>query len=196
MKTTLHCIIIEPVLANSGLILPEKDYLNKIRKITKENNIILIFDEVVTGFRLAIGGASEFFGIKADITTFAKALGNGYPISLIAGKKEIMSQFAPNGKVFQASTFAGNPVSVTASLKTLEILSKNKNHIYPKVSKTCDRIVNGIKDIANDKEIKISINSIGSMFQIFFTDKLVKSYYDVKASNIIKFNELFKIVTI
>ena len=188
----IAAIIIEPVLANSGLIIPEKNYLNKIREITKKNNIILIFDEVVTGFRLAVGGASEFFGIKADIITFAKALGNGYPISLIAGKKEIMSQFAPNGKVFEASTFAANPVSVTAALKTLEILSKNKNHIYPKVSKTCDRIVNGIKDIANDKEIKITINSIGSMFQIFFTDKLVKSYYDVKASNIFKFNELFK----
>ena len=103
-----------------------------------------------------------------------------------------MNSFTLKAQPFEASTFAANPVSVTAALKTSEILSKNKNHIYPKVSKTCDRIVNGIKDIANDKEIKITINSIGSMFQIFFTDKLVKSYYDVKASNIIKFNELFK----
>lgn len=190
----IACVIIEPVLANSGLILPEKNYLSKIREITKENNIVLIFDEVVTGFRLALGGASEFFGIKADITTFAKALGNGYPISLIAGKEEIMSQLAPSGKVYQASTFAGNPVSVTASLKTLEILSKNKNIIYPKVSKTCDRIVNGIKDIALDKEIEITVNSIGSMFQIFFTKKLVKNYQDVKTSNITKFNELFKML--
>ncbi len=188
----IACIIIEPVLANSGLILPEKEYLNNIRKITKENNIVLIFDEVVTGFRLSLGGAGEFFGIKADITTFAKALGNGYPISLIAGKKEIMSQLAPIGKVYQASTFAGNPLSVTASLKTLEILSKDKNIIYPKVSKTCDRVVNGIKDIAQDKKIDIAVNSISSMFQIFFTKKLVKSYQDVKTSNIKKFNELFK----
>jgi glutamate-1-semialdehyde 2,1-aminomutase len=188
----IACIIIEPVLANSGLILPEKEYLNNIRKITKENNIVLIFDEVVTGFRLSLGGAGEFFGIKADIATFAKALGNGYPISLIAGKKEIMSQLAPIGKVYQASTFAGNPLSVTASLKTLEILSKDKNSIYPKVSKTCDRVVNGIKDIAQDKKIDIVINSISSMFQIFFTKKLVKSYQDVKTSNIKKFNELFK----
>jgi glutamate-1-semialdehyde 2,1-aminomutase len=188
----IACIIIEPVLANSGLILPEKEYLNNIRKITKENNIVLIFDEVVTGFRLSLGGAGEFFGIKADIATFAKALGNGYPISLIAGKKEIMSQLAPIGKVYQASTFAGNPLSVTASLKTLEILSKDKNIIYPKVSKTCDRVVNGIKDIAQDKKIDIVVNSISSMFQIFFTKKLVKSYQDVKTSNIKKFNELFK----
>ncbi len=193
-KGGIACIIIEPVLANSGLILPAKDYLNKIRSITKENNIVLIFDEVVTGFRLALGGASEFFGIKADITTFAKAMGNGYPISLITGKKEIMSQLAPSGKVYQASTFAGNPLSVTASLKTLEILSKNKNVIYPQVSKTCDRIVNGIKDIAHDKEIELTVNSIGSMFQTFFTKKAVSKYQDVKMSNITKFSELFKVL--
>jgi glutamate-1-semialdehyde 2,1-aminomutase len=193
-KGGIACIIIEPVLANSGLILPAKDYLNKIRSITKENNIVLIFDEVVTGFRLALGGASEFFGIKADITTFAKAMGNGYPISLITGKKEIMSQLAPSGKVYQASTFAGNPLSVTASLKTLEILSKNKNVIYPQVSKTCDRIVNGIKDIAHDKEIELTVNSIGSMFQTFFTKKAVSKHQDVKMSNITKFSELFKVL--
>ena len=191
-KDDIACIIIEPVLANSGLILPEKDYLNKIRKITKDNNIVLIFDEVITGFRLAIGGATEFFGIKADIATFAKALGNGYPISLIAGKKEIMSQLTPSGKVYQASTFAGNPLSVTASLKTIEILNENKNIIYPKVSKACDRITNGIKDIAVDKKIELTTNSIGSMYQIFFTKNAVKSYQDVKTSNIKKFNELFK----
>jgi len=190
----IACIIMEPVLANSGLVLPEKDYLNKIRKITKENNIVLIFDEVVTGFRLSLGGASEFFGIKADLTTFAKALGNGYPISLITGKKEIMSQLAPSGKVYQASTFAGNPVSVTASLKTLEILNENKNIIYPQVSKTCDRLVNGIKDIAHDKEIELTVNSIGSMFQTFFTKKSINNCQDVKSSNITKFNELFKIL--
>ncbi|HYO05938.1 MAG TPA: glutamate-1-semialdehyde 2,1-aminomutase [Phototrophicaceae bacterium] len=188
----IACLIIEPVMANSGLILPEKDYLNQIRKITKQNNIVLIFDEVVTGFRLALGGASEFFGIKSDITTFAKALGNGHPISLIAGKKEIMSQLAPSGKVYQASTFAGNPISVTASLKTLSILSENKDIIYPQVGKTCDRLVNGIKDVAHDKEIELTVNSIGSMFQAFFTKRPVNSYNDVKTSSITKFSELFK----
>ncbi len=190
-KDTIACIIIEPVMANSGLILPEKNYLNKIREITKSNDIILIFDEIVTGFRLAIGGASEFFGIKADITTFAKALGNGYPISLIAGRKDIISQFAPNGNVYQASTFAGNPLSVTAALKTLEILAKEKTNIYPKVNRTCDRIVNGIKDIARDKKIEMFINSIGSMYQTFFTKETVKRYSDAKTSNITRFNELF-----
>jgi glutamate-1-semialdehyde 2,1-aminomutase len=105
-----------------------------------------------------------------------------------------MSQLAPSGKVYQASTFAGNPLSVTASLKTIEILNENKNVIYPKVSKACDRITNGIKDIALDKKIELTTNSIGSMYQIFFTKNAVKSYQDVKTSNIKKFNELFKIL--
>jgi glutamate-1-semialdehyde 2,1-aminomutase len=188
----IACVIIEPVLANSGLIPPVKDYLNQIRKITSQNNIVLIFDEVVTGFRLSLGGASEFFGIKPDMATFAKALGNGYPISLIAGGKKIMSQLAPSGKVYQASTFAGNPISVTASLKTLQILSENKDTIYPQVGKTCDRLVNGIKDILHDKEIDATINSIGSMFQVFFTKRSVSSYKDAKASNVTRFSELFK----
>ncbi len=187
----IAALIIEPVLANSGLILPEKDFLNNIRDITKENGIVLIFDEVVTGFRLALGGASEFFGIKPDIATFAKALGNGYPISLIAGKKDIMEQLAPSGKVYQASTFAGNPISVTASLKTLEILIDGKNTIYPKVARRCDEIVAAIKDIIHDEKIEMTINSIGSMFQTFFTNKIINDYNSVRTSDISKFNNLF-----
>ena len=109
------CIIIEPVASNMGLVVPEKGYLNEIRKITQQMDIILIFDEVVTGFRLALGGASEFFGIKPDLATFAKAMGNGFPIGAITGKKEIMEQFAPCGRVYQAGTYAGNPFSVSAS---------------------------------------------------------------------------------
>ncbi len=188
----IACIIIEPIMANSGLVLPEKDYLSKIRNITKRNNIVLIFDEVVTGFRLALGGASEFFGIKPDISTFAKSLGNGYPISLITGKKDIMSQLAPAGKVYQASTFAGNPVSVTAALKTLEILIEKKNTIYPKVARACDRITLGIKEAAEDKKIEIWTNSIGSMFQTFFTSSPVNSYDSLKTSNVKYFDKLFK----
>lgn len=190
----IACLIVEPVMANTGLILPEKEYLSNIRSITKQNNIILIFDEVITGFRLALGGASEFFGIKPDLATFAKTLGNGYPISLVAGKKEIMSGFAPSGSVYQASTFAGNPISVTAALKTLEILIDEKNIIYPKVARTCDKLVDSIKDLAIDKKVDIVINSIGSMFQSFFSHKPIINYNLVKLSNIRAFNDLFKIL--
>jgi len=190
----IACIIVEPVLANTGLILPEKEYLNNLRSITKENNILLVFDEVITGFRLALGGASEFFGIKPDMATFAKTLGNGYPISLVAGSKEIMSGFAPSGSVYQASTFAGNPISVTASLKTLEILVNEKNTIYPKVAITCDKIVGAIKDIIQDKRLGVTLNSIGSMFQLFFSDIPIRDYNAVKSTNTEAFNKLFKIL--
>ncbi|HEX5905259.1 MAG TPA: glutamate-1-semialdehyde 2,1-aminomutase [Candidatus Nitrosocosmicus sp.] len=190
----IACIIVEPVLANTGLVLPEKEYLNNLRSITKENNIILIFDEVITGFRLALGGASEFFGIKPDIATFAKTLGNGYPISLVAGSREIMSGFAPSGTVYQASTFAGNPISVTAALKTLEILINEKNTIYPKVAITCDKIVAAIKDIVHDKSLDITLNSIGSMFQLFFSNMPIKDYNSVKSTDTQSFNKLFKVL--
>jgi len=126
----IACIIIEPVPANMGLIIPDKQYLNEIRKITRQLDIVLIFDEVVTGFRLALGGASEFFGIKPDLATFAKAMGNGFPIAAISGKKEIMQQFAPGGKVYQAGTYAGNPISVSASIATIEMLMYSKNDLY------------------------------------------------------------------
>lgn len=191
-ENDIAAIILEPVVANSGLILPEKEYLNKIRNITKENNIVLIFDEVVTGFRLSLGGASEFFGIKPDIATFAKSLGNGYPIGVIAGKTEIMSQLAPKGKVYQASTFAGNPICLTAAIKTLNILLEEKDIIYPKVARSCDKIVAGLKDSIQENNLECTVNSIGSMFQVFFTNKIVKDFGSVKSSDTTKFNSLFK----
>jgi glutamate-1-semialdehyde 2,1-aminomutase len=191
-QNDIACIIVEPVLANTGLILPEKEYLNDLRNITKENNIVLIFDEVITGFRLALGGAGEFFGIKPDLATFAKTLGNGFPISLIAGNKEIMSGFAPSGSVYQASTFAGNPVSVTAALKTLDILTSEKDTIYPKVARICDKLVKAIRDIVEEKKLNITVNSIGSMYQLFFTENPVRDYASVKASDIKSFDTVFR----
>lgn len=185
------CVIIEPVLANIGLVLPEKGYLNEVRKITEQNDIILIFDEVVTGFRLALGGASEFFGLKPDLVTFAKALGNGLPIAAIAGKKEIMGKIAPAGTVYQASTFAGNPVSVAAGIATLETLIEAKNAIYPKIARTCDSIVGGIKDMLTRAQLDCTVNSIGSMFQLFFTSERVKDEASAKKANARMFRKLF-----
>jgi glutamate-1-semialdehyde 2,1-aminomutase len=185
------CVIMEPVLANIGLVLPEKGYLNEVRKITEQNDIILIFDEVVTGFRLALGGASEFFGLMPDLVTFAKALGNGLPIAAIAGKKEIMDKLAPAGGVYQASTFAGNPVSVAAGIATLETLTEAKNTIYPKIAKTCDSIVDGIKDMLARAQLDCTVNSIGSMFQLFFTSERVKDEAGAKKADARMFRKLF-----
>lgn len=185
------CVIMEPVLANIGLVLPEKGYLNEARKITEQNDVVLIFDEVVTGFRLALGGAGGFFGVKPDLATFAKALGNGLPIAAIAGRKEIMSRLAPAGPVYQASTFAGNPVSVAAAIATLETLIEAKNVIYPKMARTCDSIVDGIKDAVSGAHLDCIVNSIGSMFQIFFTGEKVKDEASARKANTTMFRRLF-----
>ena len=187
----IACVIIEPIFANMGLVLPKKEYLNDVRKITKQNDIILIFDEVVTGFRLALGGASEFFGIKPDLATFAKAMGNGFPVAAIAGKKEIMQQLAPAGRVYQASTYAGNPISVSASISTIETLIGAKNDIYPTIAKTCDRLVNGIKDELEDAKLNLTLNTIGSMYQLFFTEGRVTDAISAKKSNAANFRLLF-----
>ncbi len=190
-RDTCSCVIMEPVLANIGLVLPEKGYLNEVRKVTEQNDVVLIFDEVVTGFRLALGGASEFFGIKPDLATFAKALGNGFPIAAIAGKKEIMQILAPVGSVYQASTFAGNPVSVAAGIATLETLLEGKNSIYPKMARTCDEIVGGIKDMLSSVQLECTVNSIGSMFQLFFTSDKVKDEASAKKANAATFRKMF-----
>ncbi|UVS68947.1 aspartate aminotransferase family protein [Nitrososphaera viennensis] len=186
------CVIMEPVLANIGLVLPDKNYLSDVRKITQQNDTVLIFDEVVTGFRLALGGAGEFFGIRPDLATFAKALGNGFPVGAIAGSKEIMQQLAPAGRVYQASTFAGNPVSVSAAIAALSTLFEAKDSIYPQVARTCDSIVEGIREELEDiGGINCTINSIGSMYQVFFTADRVRDEASAKKADPAKFRKLF-----
>jgi glutamate-1-semialdehyde 2,1-aminomutase len=184
-------VIVEPILANMGLILPEKNFLSDLRKITKENNIPLIFDEVVTGFRVSPGGAQEHFGIKPDITTLAKALSNGFTISAVGGKKEIMNLLSPGGKVYQASTFAGNPISVSAAISSIKIINKNKNKMYAKLERNCELLTSEIDDLATDYKIPHQINSIASMFQVFFSSKPVTDYKTSKKADGKKFNKLF-----
>jgi glutamate-1-semialdehyde 2,1-aminomutase len=187
----IACIIVEPVLANMGLIIPEQDYLNKLRRISEREGIILIFDEVVTGFRLSPGGASEYFGVVPDIMTLAKSIANGFPLSAIAGKKKIMELLSPKGTVFQGSTYAGNPISVTAGVATLEKLREVKNDLYPKLSRFSDTISDGIKDHIKDLKIKASIINISSMFQLYFTDEEIKDASNVRKSNKLLYKRLF-----
>jgi len=185
-------VIVEPILANMGLILPEKNFLYDLRKITKENNIPLIFDEVVTGFRVAPGGAQEHFGIKPDITTLAKALSNGFTISAVGGKKEIMNLLSPGGKVYQASTFAGNPISVSAAISSIKTINKIKNRLYSKLEKFNLLFTTALDDMATDMRIPHQINFTASMFQIFFTNKPVIDYKTSKNANAKKFQKMFK----
>ena len=185
-------VIVEPILANMGLILPEKNFLYDLRKITKQNNIPLIFDEVVTGFRVAPGGAQEHFGIKPDITTVAKALSNGFTISAVGGRKEIMDLLSPDGKVYQASTFAGNPISVSAAISSIKTINKLKNKLYSKLEKFNLLFSNALDDMATDMKIPHQINFTSSMLQIFFTNKPVVDYTTSKNANAKKFKKMFQ----
>ena len=187
-------VIIEPILANMGLILPQKNFLSDVRKITKDNNIPLIFDEVVTGFRVSPGGAQQYFGIKPDITTLAKTLGSGFVIAAVAGKKEIMNLLSPGGKVYQASTYAGNPVSVSAAIASIKTINKIKNQLYSKLEKYNAFLTSAIDDLASDMKISHQINSTSSMFQIFFTDKPVTDYISSKNADSKKFKKMFDVL--
>ena len=185
-------VIVEPVLANMGLVLPQKNFLNDLRKITLEKNIVLIFDEVVTGFRMSPGGAQKYYSIKPDITTLGKALGNGFPIAAVGGKSEIMDMLSPEGKVYQASTYAGNPISVSAGISSVRTMNKLKSKLYPRLEKNCTKLVSAIHDLASDMKIPHEINSISSMFQIFFTGEPVIDYSSAKKSDMVKFKKLFE----
>jgi len=185
-------VIVEPILANMGLILPEKNFLHDLRKITKQNNIPLIFDEVVTGFRVAPGGAQEHFGIKPDLTTMAKALSNGFTISAVGGRKEIMDLLSPGGKVYQASTFAGNPISVSAAISSIKTINKLKNKLYSKLERLTLLFSTALDDMATDMKIPHQINFTASMLQIFFTNKPVTNYDTSKNANAKKFQKMFQ----
>ena len=185
-------VIVEPVLANMGLILPEKNFLNEMRKIASQHDVLLIFDEVVTGFRMSTGGAQKYFSINPDITTLGKALGNGFVVAAVGGRNEIMDMLSPGGRVYQASTYAGNPVSVAAAIASVKTMNKLKSRLYPRLERACAKLVSAIRDISSDMKIHHQINFISSMFQIFFTDKPVVDYSSAKAADTVKFNKLFQ----
>ena len=162
----IACVIVEPVMGNIGCIQPKIGYLKFLRKITEENDILLIFDEVITGFRVSRGGAQQYFGVTPDLATFAKVLGGGFPIGAYAGKREIMEYIAPSGPVYQAGTYSGNPVSVQAGLSTLKKLDFQ---FYGDLNKRSYDFRNNIADIVEDLELNIKVVGLASMFQIYFS---------------------------
>jgi glutamate-1-semialdehyde 2,1-aminomutase len=187
----LAAIILEPVMGNVGCIPPQKGYLEFLRKITEENDIILIFDEVITGFRLAEGGAQEYFSVTPDLVTLGKILGGGFPIGAFAGKKQYMEMIAPSGDVYQAGTFNGNPISVTAGLKTLEQLD---NKFYNELNFKGKKMRNGIKDILEDASLGYQVSGLSSMFQLYFTDEDIWNYAQAKSADTEKFSHYFEIL--
>ena len=165
-KNDMAAIIVEPVASNMGVVLPKNNFLQDLRKIANKYKIVLIFDEVVTGFRLALGGAQSLFKIQPDLTCLGKIIGGGFPIGALGGKKEIMGLLAPLGNVYQAGTFSGNPVSVSAGFSTLEFLRESRP--YRKLEVVTSELCRGIKELAKRYGLRIQMNFIGSMFSIFF----------------------------
>jgi glutamate-1-semialdehyde 2,1-aminomutase len=188
-KDELATIILEPVMGNVGCIPPKKGFLEFLREITAENNIILIFDEVITGFRIAEGGAQEYFGVTPDLVTFGKILGGGFPIGAFAGKKEFMERIAPSGDVYQAGTFNGNPISITAGLETMKHLGKG---FYQEMDVKGLEMRRGLEDILEDSSLNYHVAGLSSMFQIYFTDKEVWDYSQAKTADTEKFNSYFQ----
>ncbi|MCX8172545.1 MAG: glutamate-1-semialdehyde 2,1-aminomutase [Archaeoglobaceae archaeon] len=168
-------VIMEPVMGNSALIIPEEEYLKEVRKITRENDVLLIFDEIITGFRLSLGGAQEYYGVKPDLTTLGKIAGGGFPIGIYGGRKEIMERVSPSGDVYQAGTFSGNPMSLLAGYTTVKILEKER--VVEKTSEKTKILCKGIGDVLQDKNSKIKLAQIASMFCIYFGE-IPKDYSD------------------
>jgi glutamate-1-semialdehyde 2,1-aminomutase len=188
----IAAVIVEPVLANVGLILPKKDYLNYLRKITSDYGAVLIFDEIITGFRLALGGAQEYFNVKPDMATLGKVLGGGFPLAAFGGRKEIMQNISPVGKVYQAGTFSGNPVSATAGFTILNILNQKKSQIYPKLEKNATELKKALTDSAAAHKVPAQVYSIASLYQIFFTSKPITDFGCTKDSNLQMFTAYFQ----
>jgi len=174
----LAAVIIEPVQAGGGCFVPRDNYLKRLRKLTKDLGIVLIFDEVLTGFRVARGGAQERYGVKPDITCIAKVAGGGYQLAGFGGSRRIMEEIVPkaSGAVYHGGTYNGHPVSVAGGLKTLEILARPG--MYAKIDRIGDSLFDGLRDVAEDRGIDVWVESVGSLGQMYFTDKEVARWRD------------------
>lgn len=186
---SIACVILEPVMGNIGCVLPRPGFLEALRETTEKYGIVLIFDEVMTGFRVAYGGAQEYFKIKPDMTCLGKVIGGGLPVGAYGGKKEIMSMVSPEGPVYQAGTLSGNPLAMTAGIETLKILSGKGT--YKKLEKLCAMLEEGLADAARKTGVKTRFYRAGSMFCTYFTDKEIFDYATAKTSDTAKFARFF-----
>jgi len=185
----IAAVIVEPVAGNMGVVLPKPEFLRALREQTEKHGSVLIFDEVITGFRVAYGGAQSLYGIRPDMTCLGKIVGGGFPLAAYGGRKEIMQSVAPLGPVYQAGTLSGNPVAVTAGLKTLEILERDNP--YPELERKTRQLTEAIVNAAKESGISVQINQIASMFTVFFTDQPVTDYTSAKRSDTQRYARFF-----
>lgn len=190
-KDKIAALIVEPVAANMGVVPPKPGFLEGLRKITEENGALLIFDEVITGFRLSYGGAQPYFGVTPDMATLGKIIGGGMPMAAYCGRRDIMSRVSPVGPVYQAGTLSGNPAAVAAGLATLKILRAHKDEIYPAIDRTAARLETTFKAAVEKYNVPAVINRAGSLMTIFFTDKPVTSFAGSVSSDLEMFKRYF-----
>jgi glutamate-1-semialdehyde 2,1-aminomutase len=185
----IAAIIVEPVAANMGVVLPEKHFLEDLRRIADRYQSLLIFDEVITGFRLSLGGAQEYFGVKPDLTTLGKIIGGGMPMAAYGGRRDIMEVVAPLGGVYQAGTLSGNPIATTAGIETLKILmEENDRGLYEKLAESTGQLADTVRDAFGNR---VWVNQIGSLMSVFFTDKPVVDYETATGSDTEQYADYF-----
>jgi glutamate-1-semialdehyde 2,1-aminomutase len=187
----IAALILEPVVGNMGTVTPVPGYLAGLRKICDRNGIVLIFDEVMTGFRLAQGGAQELYGVKPDLTTLGKIIGGGLPVGAYGGKREIMDVVSPSGPVYQAGTLSGNPLAMAAGMAMLRYLKGNAG-VYPYLNDITSYITTGLRKQWQEAGFSYQINQVGSMFTLFFNSTPVVDFDTAKTSDTVKFGKYFQ----
>ncbi len=189
----IACVILEPVVGNMGCVAPAPGFLETLRELTTAHGSVLIFDEVMTGFRLAYGGAQARFGVTPDMTTLGKIVGGGLPLGAYGGKAEIMDTVAPVGPVYQAGTLSGNPVAVSAGLALLSLLRESEQSIYQRLETVGERLAAGLREAARNVQVPVVVNQVGSMLTVFFTEaSAVTDYTDAKTSDTQRFGVWFR----
>ncbi|HEV2130198.1 MAG TPA: glutamate-1-semialdehyde 2,1-aminomutase [Longimicrobiaceae bacterium] len=186
---SIAAVIVEPVVGNAGFIPPDAEFLPMLRRVTEEDGALLIFDEVMTGFRIAPGGAQQRFGVRPDLTTLGKVIGGGLPVGAYGGRREIMERVAPLGPVYQAGTLSGNPLAMAAGLAQLRLL--REDHPYPELERRTSRLVEGLLGNAAELGVPASGGSLGSMWGVFFASGPVRSFADAMRSDAALFGRFF-----